>query len=110
MDSAERIRSLKRHCPELLIALDRLQRKVQSYGYYTDCAEMFEQVGLTILILRHQLPENYVRRDMLSITILSEIVYLPYSRRKRVVNRLYRLYASYLEGRRHEKRRSSDHR
>jgi hypothetical protein len=78
---------------DLYLKIDKLKQKMQSYGYVTDYEEMFEQVGLAVLICQHKAAQHTL--NIMGMSILAELMYLDYPERKKEVMAFAKLYASY---------------
>jgi hypothetical protein len=98
--------SLKRLEPELWEIISRLMYKVQTYGFQTDMDEMFWLTGVTLLICRHELPRAS-HKDLLGDTLVMEMYSLSFVKRRKLIDKITRLYESYLQKRRYEREKSA---
>lgn len=101
-----RYASLNKLEPALFRALSRLMSVVQGYGFQTDFDEMFYLVGITLLICRHELPRAY-HKDLLGDTLVMEFYSLSWKKRRQLIEKLDRLYVSYLRKRQDERKKSA---
>jgi len=83
---------------ELYIYISKLKYQLESYGFRTDYDEMFEQLGLAILVCQHKIP--YFSANLLGATIRAELMDIQYKERKVLLRHLAKLYKQELNRRR----------
>lgn len=89
--------------PELRVFVYKMKTKLEGYGFRTDLDEMFEQLGLAVLVKSHVVPDFYIT-NLLGASIVVELEVMPYKKRKIVLKKLRRLYATYLEKKKTERK------
>lgn len=82
--------------PELKSFIYKMKTKLEGYGFRTDLDEMFEQLGLAVLVKSHVVPDFYIT-NLLGASIVVELEVVPYKKRKILLKRLRRLYAAYIK-------------
>lgn len=94
---------------EFFLAISQYKSKVESYGFFTDYAEMYDQLGKAVLVCRHRLPWSELR-NLLGITLHVELMALPYKVRCVELERLTKLYVEDKKARRLRRAKAKDKR
>jgi len=96
---------------ELFLEIDRYTTQLRSYGFITDYDEVFEQLGMAVLVLMHKSSQYHARIDnLLGMTLVADLRDIPYQKRKEVLRYLLSLYRQYtVERRRQAEKQKKDH-
>lgn len=77
--------------PEFRSVVGRFMVKVQRYGYVTNYEEVAHELGLAVMVLTHRLSMDSID-DPLGLTLVAELSYVKYSKRRILLKELRSLY------------------
>lgn len=90
--------------PEFSAVVERYLAQMRKYGYMTDHEEVAHELGKAVLVCSHHYPLDIIH-DPMGLTLVAELKYLSFGRRRVVLEMLRTLYAREI---RHKERQQAE--
>ena len=82
---------------EFVRIVEKIRQPLLSAGFRFDYEELFEQLGIAVLVLKHKVPTS--KTNLLGLAIYDRLARIPYKKRKELIRRLSRFYVRIIRSR-----------
>ncbi len=82
---------------EFVRIVEKIRQPLLAAGFRFDYEELFEQLGIVVLIFRHK--TSLHKTNLLGLAIYDKLYRIPYRKRKELITRLSKFYVTIIRSR-----------